>query len=62
MVIYRILEVFHDEFYRWRYMEFSKLDQHIRKAFKKTFMTKEIYIGTSNSYINQRLANIIINE
>ena len=33
-------------------MEFSKLDQHIRNALKKTFLAKKIYIGIPNGYIN----------
>lgn len=51
-MIYRILKVFYDKFYGWKYMKFSKLDQDIRNALKKTFMAKKIYIGSLNSYIN----------
>lgn len=36
-------------------MEFSKLDQHIRKAFKKNFIAKEIYMSRLGDYINQRI-------
>ena len=43
-------------------MELSKLDQYIKGAFKKTFMTKKIYMDRSNGHINQRLANLVIDE
>ena len=43
-------------------MEFSKLNQHIRDTFKKTFIAKKIYIDTLNGHINQRLANLVINK
>ncbi len=57
-----MLKVFRDEFYGWRYKEFSKLDQHIRGAFKETFMAKGIYMGIPNGHVNQRLANLVIDE
>lgn len=57
-----MLEVFLDEFYGWRYTKFSKLDQYIRRAFKKTFMTKRVYIDKPNGYVSQRLTNFIINN
>lgn len=62
LVIYRILNIFYNEFHRWRYTKFSKLDWHIRGAFKKTSITKRIYIAIPNGYINQRLANFVINK
>ena len=57
-----MLEVFCEEFHRWRYTEFSKLDKYIRQVLKKTFMIKKIYMGRPSDYINQRLANLVINE
>ena len=62
LVVYIMLEVFRDEFYGWGYIEFSKLDQHIKEALKKTFMIKKIYVSTPNDHINQCLANLVINE
>ncbi len=47
-----MLEVFCDEFYRWGYIEFSKLDQYIKKAFKETFMAKKTYMGKLGDYVN----------
>lgn len=38
------------------------MDQYIRKAFKKTFMTKKIYQGKPSGYMNECLANLIINK
>ena len=43
-------------------MEFSKLDQHIKDAFKEIFIVKKIYMGRPSGYINQRLVHLIINE
>lgn len=57
-----MLKVFQDKFQRWRYIEFSKLDQPIEKAFKEIFIAKDIYIGTLSNYINQYLVKLIINE
>ncbi len=57
-----ILEVFRDEFYGWGYIEFSKLDRHIRRALRKTLMAKGIYMGKSSGPVNQRLANLVIDE
>ena len=62
LVIYMMLKVFRDEFYRWGYTEFSKLDQHIRQTFKETLMAKGIYIGQPSSHVNQYLVNLIINK
>ena len=62
LVIHRMLKVFRDEFHGWGYTEFSKLDQHIRGAFKEIFMAKGIYLGTPNGHINQQLANLVIDE
>ena len=62
LVIYMMLEVFCKEFYGWRYTEFSRLDRHIRETLKETFMAKEIYMGTPNGHVNQRLANLVIDE
>ncbi len=57
-----MLDVFREEFHVWGYMEFSKLDWHIRSALKETFMVKEIYVGTPNGHINQHLANLVIDK
>lgn len=57
-----MLEVFYEEFYGWGYIEFSKLDQNVRQVFKKTFMTKRIYISRLNSHVNQYIANLIIDK
>ena len=62
LMIYRMLKVFCNEFHRWGYMEFSRLDQYIRGALKETFIAKVIYMGTANSYINQGLSNLITDE
>lgn len=62
LVIYKILDVFCDEFHRWGNTKFSKLNQDIRSIFKETFMAKKNYMDTSSGYINQRLANLIINK
>ena len=62
LVVHMMLEVFRDEFQGWGYTESSKLDQHIRGALKETFMAKGIYMGTPNGHINQRLANLVIDE
>lgn len=43
-------------------MEFSKLNHHVRKALKKIFIVKKIYISTSNGHIDQYLANLVINK
>lgn len=43
-------------------MEFSNLDQYIRRTFKETFMAKKIYIDQSDKHINQCLANLIIDK
>lgn len=47
-----MLKVFYDEFYGWGYTKFSKLDRHIRRTLKKTFVAKKIYISIHNGYIN----------
>lgn len=57
-----MLEVFYEEFYGWGYIEFSKLDQNVRQVFKKTFMTKRIYISRLSSHVNQYIANLIIDK
>lgn len=46
-----MLEVFCDKFYGWGYMEFSKLDQHIKQTLKKTLIAKKIYIAKLGSYV-----------
>lgn len=33
-----ILKVFRNEFYKWAYTKFSKLDKHIKIAFNETFI------------------------
>ena len=43
-------------------MEFSKLDRHIRSALREIFMAKKIYIGRLSGHVNQRLANLVIDE
>ena len=62
LMIHKILKVFHNEFHGWRYMEFNRLDHHIKITLKETLIAKEIYIGITNSHINQRLAKPITNE
>ena len=57
-----MLEVFCEEFYGWGYIEFSRLDRNIRRVLKETFMVKRIYMGKPSGHINQRLANLVINE
>lgn len=52
LVVKLILEVFCNEFHGWGYMEFSRLDEHIRGAFKKTFMTKRIYMDKPSGNMN----------
>ena len=62
LVVDLMLEVFREEFQGWGYMEFSKLDRHIRGALKETFMAKGIYMGRPSDHVNQRLANLVIDE
>ena len=62
LVVNYMLEIFCKEFYGLGYIEFSRLDQYIRQVLKETFMTKDIYLGRPGSHVNQRLANLIINE
>lgn len=38
------------------------MDKYIREVFKETFIIKEIYMGRPSSYLNQHLANLIIDE
>ncbi len=57
-----MLKIFCDEFYEWGYTKFSRLDKYIRQVFKETFMTKGIYISRPGDHVNQRLANLIIDE
>ena len=57
-----MIEIFREEFHGWGYTQFSRLDQNIRQVLKETFMTKGIYMGRSSSHINQRLANLVIDE
>ena len=33
-------------------MEFSKLDRHIKGAFKEIFMAKRIYMNRPSSHVN----------
>ncbi|WP_375449258.1 hypothetical protein, partial [uncultured Nostoc sp.] len=42
--------------------EFSRLDKYIRRVLKETFMTKGIYMGRPGGHVNQRLANLVIDE
>ena len=62
LVVDYILEVFCEKFHGWGYIEFSMLDKYIRQVFKKTFMAKRIYMSRPSSHVNQRLANLVINE
>lgn len=57
-----MLDVFGEELYGWRYTEFSRLDKYIRQIFKKTIITKNIYMGKPGGYINQYFVNLFINE
>lgn len=50
------------EFYGWGFTEFNKVDRDIRKAFKKALKTIGIYIDRPSNYVNQSLADLIINE
>lgn len=52
LVVNLMLEVFCKKFHKWKYIEFSKLDQNIRQILKKTFMAKEIYMNRPNTYVN----------
>lgn len=47
-----MLEVCRREFYKWEYMEFGRLKQHIKQALNKTLITKQMYRGQSNGYVN----------
>ena len=62
LVVDYILEVFCEEFHGWGYIEFSKLDRNIRQVLKETFMAKGIYMGRPSGHVNQRLANLVIDE
>lgn len=57
-----MLEVFYYEFHEYRYTEFSRLDQNIRRVLKKTFMAQRIYVSKPNSHVNQHLVNLVINK
>ncbi len=57
-----MLEDFQDEFHGLGYTKFSKLDHHIRGAFRETFMAKRIYMGKTSGHVNQHLAKLIIDE
>lgn len=61
-VIYQILDIFYDKFYGYRYIEFSKLNEYIRKALKKKFMTIVIYVDIYNSCMDNCLVNLGINK
>ena len=62
LVVDYMLEVFREEFYGWGYTEFSRLDKYIRQILKEILMTKGIYIGRPGGHVNQRLANLVIDE
>ena len=62
LVVDLMLEVFREEFHGWGYTEFSRLDKYLRRVFKEIFMIKEIYIGRPGGHVNQRLANLVIDE
>ena len=62
LVIHRMLKVFRNEFHRWGYTEFNRLDRHIRSGLKETFMARRIYISIANGHVNQRLANLITDD
>ena len=62
LVVNLMLEVFHEKIYRWGYIEFSRLNQNIRQVLKETFMAKRIYMGRPSGHVNQRLANLVIDE
>lgn len=47
-----MLEVFHKQFYKWGYIDFCKLDYHIKGGLKEIFMAKKIYISKLDNYIN----------
>ena len=62
LVVDYMLEVFREEFHGWGYTEFSRLDQNIRRILKETLMAKGIYMGRPSGHVNQRLANLVIDE
>ena len=62
LVIDLMLKVFCEKFHRWGNKEFSRLDKYITQVLKKSFMTKEIYMGRPSGHVNQRKANFVINE
>ena len=62
LVVDYMLEVFREEFHGWGYTEFSRLDRNIRRVLKETFMAKGIYMGRPSGHVNQRLANLVIDE
>ncbi len=62
LVVDYMLEIFRKEFYGWGYTEFSRLNKYIRRVLKETLMTKGIYMGRPGGHVNQRLANLVINE
>ena len=62
LVVNYMLEVFCEEFHRWEYIEFSRLDKYIKQILKETFMTKRIYKDRPNSHVNKCLVNLVINE
>ena len=62
LVVDMMLEVFREEFHGWGYTEFSRLDRNIRRVLKETFMAKGIYMGRPSGHVNQRLANLVIDE
>ena len=62
LVVDLMLEVFHEEFHGGGYTEFSRLDQNIKQVLKETFIAKGIYMGRPIGHINQRLANLVIDE
>ena len=43
-------------------MKFNKLDQYIRQTLKENLLAKRIYMGQLSGYVNQHLANFIINK
>ena len=57
-----MLEIFYKEFHKWGYIELSRLDKYIRQVFKKTFMTKKIYMSKPDCHINQYLASLVIDK
>lgn len=61
LIIYYMLNNIYEEFYKWRYTGFGRLNWYIRQVLKKIFITKRIYIDWLIRYVYLHFANLIIN-